>query len=71
MSAVTPEAHSRLLTPEATAEMLGVALNTLAVWRTTARYPLPYVRVGRCIRYRLADVEKWISDQTVHCGAPE
>lgn len=71
MSAATSEASSRLLTPEQTAELLGVALNTLAVWRTTARYPLPYVRVGRCIRYRLADVEKFIAASTVHCGAPE
>ena len=65
------EAPSRLLTAEQTAEMLGIAPQTLSVWRSTARYPLPYVRVGRCVRYRLADVERYIAAQTVHCGAPE
>ena len=29
----------RLLTPEQTAEMLGVTMGTLSVWRCTKRYP--------------------------------
>jgi hypothetical protein len=38
---------------------------TLANWRTTKRYALPYVRVGRLIRYRLKDLEAFISSRTV------
>ena len=47
------------------AEILGVTPGTLSVWRCTRRYPLPYVKVGRAVRYRLADLEKFLSDRTV------
>ncbi|MFH1919443.1 MAG: helix-turn-helix domain-containing protein [Planctomycetota bacterium] len=56
---------SQLLTPAETAEHLGIQEQTLAVWRTTGRHGLPFVRVGRSIRYRLADVEEWLAGRTV------
>jgi len=46
-----------LLTPREVADRLGVSTTTLSTWRCTKRYPLPYVKVGRLVRYRLADVE--------------
>lgn len=46
-----------LLTPQDVAARLGVSTTTLSTWRCTKRYPLPYVKVGRLVRYRLADVE--------------
>ena len=46
-----------LLTPQDVADRLGVSTTTLATWRCTKRYPLTYVKVGRLVRYRLADVE--------------
>lgn len=58
------EDASRLLTPKETAERLGLCVNTLAVWRCTHRYPLPYTRSGRRIKYRLADVEEFIRSRT-------
>ena len=48
---------SQLLTPRDVAARLGVSTTTLSTWRCTKRYPLPYVKVGRLVRYRLADVE--------------
>ncbi len=48
---------SQLLTPQDVAARLGVSTTTLSTWRCTKRYPLPYVKVGRLVRYRLADVE--------------
>lgn len=50
-----------LLTAEETAEILGVKPQTLAVWRCAKRYKLPYVKLGRSIRYRLDDVESFIA----------
>ena len=45
---------------------------TLAVWATTGRYSLPMVRVGRCVRYRVVDLEKFITDRRVtHTGQAE
>ena len=47
----------QLLTPQDVCERLGVSIATLATWRCTKRYPLTYVKVGRLVRYRVADVE--------------
>jgi hypothetical protein len=57
----------KLLKPKETAEILGSTVQTLAEWRCTKRYPLPYLRVGGRILYRHDDVEKFLvsSRQTV------
>ena len=36
----------RLLDTPETAEVLGVSPDTLAIWRCTKRYDLPYIKVG-------------------------
>ncbi len=46
-----------LLTPQDVADRLGVSTTTLSTWRCTKRYPLSYVKVGRLVRYRLADLD--------------
>lgn len=51
------------------AEYLSLKPQTLAVWRSTGRYNLPYIRVGRLIRYRKSDLDRWLRDRTVrHTG---
>ncbi len=55
----------KLLTTQEVAELLGVSVATLEVWRCTGRTALPFVKVGRCVRYRLSDVERWLESQTV------
>ena len=54
----------KLLTRKETAEMLGISEGTLAVWASTKRYHLDYVKIGRCVRYRLSDIERFINIQT-------
>ena len=54
-----------LLNPRETSEILGVSVGTLAVWRCTNRYPLPYVKVGRVVRYRYGDVLDFLDSQTI------
>ncbi len=52
----------RLLTPEEAAGMLRIPVDTLAAWRRARNAQrLPVVYVGRRPRYRLADVEAFIS----------
>jgi hypothetical protein len=53
-----------LWTDKQTAQTLGVVPGTLAVWRCTKRYPLPFVRIGGKIRYRKDDVVKFIESRT-------
>lgn len=38
------------------AHILGVKPSTLSVWRSTGRYNLPYMKVGRLVRYRVSDL---------------
>lgn len=59
------ETRKRLLTPAEAAERLGTTPGTLAVWRATNRYSIPYVKVGRAVRYQAEDVEAWIASRTV------
>lgn len=42
------------------AAFLGLAPNTLAVWACTKRVPLPFVRIGRLVKYRQADLDAFI-----------
>lgn len=54
------EPSDPLLTPQEVAERLGIARGTLEVWRSTGRYELPFVKVGRKVFYRQSDVETFL-----------
>jgi hypothetical protein len=57
---------SRLVSEREAAEILGLKNHsTLSVWRCTRRYALPYTKIGRAVRYRVADLEAFISSRTV------
>ncbi len=61
--------RSALLTTGEAAAALGLKPETLANWRTYGRYDLPYIRSGRLIRYRVADVLGFIDRRTrTHTG---
>lgn len=47
--------HNQLLTREEAAKFLGVTEGTLAVWASTKRYPLNYVKIGRLVKYKYQD----------------
>lgn len=55
--------NDKLLTPGQVAEVLGVTIETLNVWRATKRYNLPYVKAGRLVRYRSSDVQAFIKSR--------
>ena len=54
-------------------EALGIATkNTLAVWRSSGRYNLPYVKISRRVKYRLTDIAQHLMSRTVtHTGQLE
>lgn len=54
-----------LLDEAETARQLDVKPGTLQVWRTTKRYPLEYVKVGRSVRYRQSAIRRFIAERTV------
>ena len=55
----------KLLTRREAAEMLGVKEGTLAIWHTTKRYPLAVIKVGRLVKYRVSDIERFLERMTV------
>jgi excisionase family DNA binding protein len=63
MELIWPE---RLLNEAEAAQYLGIARGTLSVWRCVGRHELPYVRVGRRIKYKFSDLQEWISSRTVN-----
>lgn len=61
--------RSALLDTATAAAALGLAPETLANWRVTGRYGLPFVRSGRLPRYRVGDLLDWLEQRTrTHTG---
>ena len=53
-----------LLNENEAAAFLDTTIGTLQVWRSTGRYGIPFVKIGRSVRYKLADLEAWIESRT-------
>ncbi len=60
--------QSDLLTRREAAAYLGVTPETLAVWASTRRYPLRFVKIGRLAKYRKSDLDTFINSRTISCG---
>lgn len=56
--------RQRLMTEVDAADFLRLSIRTLQAWRSQGRGP-GFVRVGRAIRYRKADLIAWIDAQAV------
>jgi excisionase family DNA binding protein len=54
-----------LMTAREAAAMLGINPQTLNAWRSTKAVDLPYVKLGRAVRYRREDIEAYIRARTV------
>lgn len=58
-----------LLDDAQAAAALSVKPGTLAVWRTTGRYALPFLKIGRLVRYRAGDLAAWLEGRArIHSG---
>jgi hypothetical protein len=51
-----------LLSRNAAAQMLDIMPNTLATWACTKRYDLPFIKIGRSVKYQLSDLEAFIAN---------
>jgi excisionase family DNA binding protein len=52
--------ESELMSADEAAKFLSVSPGTLAVWRSTKRYFLPFVKMGHLVRYRQSDLSEFI-----------
>jgi excisionase family DNA binding protein len=62
--------HQQTLTPAQAADILGLSKGTLEVWRSTGRYNLPFIKMGRYVRYRLSDINAFIESRT-YCNTTQ
>ncbi len=56
----TTKRQSDLMSRDEAAAYLGISPKTLATWASTHRYNLPMVKIGRRVKYRVVDLEKFI-----------
>jgi hypothetical protein len=63
--------NNGLISADQAAEFLGVSVGTLAVWRSTKRYFLPFVKVGYLVRYRQSDLSDFILRRVVNMPPPK
>jgi len=65
---MTTAVANRLWTDKETAARLDIEPQTLAVWRSLRRYDLPFIKIGRSVKYDPADVEAFIARRRVQVG---
>jgi predicted DNA-binding transcriptional regulator AlpA len=56
-----------LLNQKQTADILSMS----EAWLEQSRFRgtgLPYIKIGKSVRYKLSDIQAWISDHTVATG---
>lgn len=63
--------EERLVDAAMAANMLQVSEGTLAVWRSTGRHSLPFLKVGCRVRYRLGDIRRWLEQRYRATGITE
>ena len=56
------DSKQKLLTRKEASDFLGIQENTLAVWATNKRYTLPFYKIGRLVKYKIIDLEKFIQE---------
>lgn len=62
-----PDSH--LLDDIDAGAVLDASPGTLSVWRSTGRYNLPFVKIGRKVRYRAGDLRAFLAKRTAtHTG---
>ncbi len=60
---------AEMLTSRQAAVHLGCEYGTMEVWRAKRRGP-PYVKVGRLVRYRRQDLDRWLKDRVRDVNHP-
>ena len=41
-------------------QLLRIPESTLIKWRCTGENNIPFIKIGRCVRYRVVDLKKWL-----------
>ncbi len=61
--------HTKLLSVDEVASVTGLSVETLAQWRSQRR-GIPYLKIGRAVRYDPTDVQAYLEGCRVSVSAP-
>ena len=56
--------HDCLIDTTDAAKLLGVGEATLIKWRSTGENNVPFVKIGRCVKYRTTDLRAYVEKHT-------
>ncbi|WP_415878777.1 helix-turn-helix domain-containing protein [Methylomonas sp. TEB] len=59
-----PQPNDPLRSNAEAAAILGVTTATMDVWRSTKRYAIPYIKVGRLVKYRQSALDAFLESRT-------
>ena len=62
---INNQAKAELFNNTEAAAYIGVTPGTLEVWRSTKRYNLPFIKVGRLVKYRKESLDAFLESRTV------
>lgn len=60
-SALSDSNQSALISADQAAEYLDVTTRTLANWRSRGFPSVPFAKIGRCVKYRISDLDDYIA----------
>lgn len=69
LAAILRPRNTDLVDETEAAEILDLAPGTLSVWRSTGRYGIPFIKVGRKVRYSRTALNAWLESRTRTTGA--
>lgn len=64
LSSILKQPSDPLLTTPEAAEYIGVTEGTLQTWRCIGRYDIPFVKVGRLVKYRKSALDAFLDRRT-------
>lgn len=67
MATLSPAVADPLYTRPQAAEYLGLKVNTLAVWALTRRQALPFLKIGRNVRYKKSALDSFLASCERNC----
>ena len=47
-------------------QLLNIPASTLQKWRSTGEVELPFIKIGRAVRYNTKDLRQWLNENTQH-----
>ncbi len=57
------DGKDELLTRKQAARYINFSPATLAAWASTERHKISFIKIGKSVRYRLSDLDKFLDDQ--------